>query len=1077
MDSFHAAIQISTPLTDSAWEVLKPRLIAQRELGEEREKARIAAEKAAEARLEEKKQEEARSKQAKENADRDWDEKQNPVRDLLTGFANEIIKNDWDDGKSVSKETCAKFAADVLLYVRKRFYDQISIEDEAAREAGEPIKEDPALGPPTRKLILENMKWVYDTRIKSLTEPFRKELFLCHDCDSNTKFYGFEGVIQHFAAKHTTLLSSGSIVVHWRAEWPEHSPFHPDPTSLKSAHHPQGQSHNSQQYGYSSYHSPGSAAAQPYSNGAVTSYHESYSRGPRPSSTYQDRQLGYSGSSSLGEFGQSDYRYGPSPGYYGQQNSYPAGAGYIDYPPHDQGPPHHSHEASRVDYGRPLPPGGRKYREPYPPYEAGPPPNEPHRPEAIDPVPVGIGPPVDRHAFKQHLEVMAAFAREIWTTVNSVKDIPTGVKFYVLIYHVVTRVKNRYGYEPSLEMFTEGVESQHLMRPIKHATGAVGCRTCVADARDPRYAQYGPRPSLERMYQLPSLLRHFKASHIDRPEQPMYGYPQLPDWKQDMVELPEEALVSALIHAPGMDDQKLRLLADAFPLSFANPLPRLGPSASTGSSVVPPAAAYNDPQGPSLGTLLSYSTSPAMPADVQNHREQELQHYNGIRYKSGSTGYDLGQSIDAKGLAYRDTRIQDIPPNALASDARLTQQQTSSNGARDMQDPSLGIDVTMEREPSYDPRHSDLVFAPKGTQPRPASRSNLGHKSREPHEMDEGSEDGEVGPISASANGITQNVPQIEGQSAADQFFQNYEKDNSQTNLVSSARNPSKANTASRSSWLKVHDTTDQNSRVSAESYDEYSRNYRDSRAGDGSFGHTPVYRERSWNENDAAVAAGAAPVREYDPDGRLPRISRGLVDGNRYAERPDQILAMSRSSQYQEYVVEPEAAPHDYGSRYRHEPSGHAQYSGQSRSPRPGSATRHGEAYQSRRHDQQSRSGRYGNDNRVGTSQTPASYVPEDLKHSLQIPASSTERAYVEDPRYGSTHRAEYVRVTPRPEDVRGGYVVGPPAERSASANYAHYEDTRGGPIYVERPAFQADVRLYEREDPRYESRRLRYG
>ena len=1085
MDSFHAAIQISTPLTDSAWEVLKPRLIAQRELGEEREKARIAAEKAAEARLEEKKQEEAMLKQAKESADRDWDEKQSPIRDLLTEFAAETIKNDWDDGKSISKDNCTKFAADVLLYVRKRFYEQIAAEDRAAREAGEPIKQDPATGPPTRKLVLENMKWVYDTKIKSLTESFRKELFLCHDCDSNTKFYGFEGVIQHFAAKHTNLLSVGSIVVHWRAEWPEHSPFHPDPTSFKPAYHPLGQSQNGQQYGHSSYQSPGSgqqatpSTGQPFAGPVVVPpSHETYSGGPRPSK-YQDRHSGYPPNQSIYEPGHASYRYGPSPAYHGHQNLYPAATSYLDYPPYEHGPPpHHAYPPSGNDYGRPAPPlRERKYREPYLPFEPGPPHNDPHRPEVIGPITAGIEPPVDPHTFKQHLEVMAAFAREIWTTVNSVKDIPTSVKFYVLIYHVVTRVRTRYGYEPGLDMFTEGIENQHLMRPIKHATVAVGCRTCLADAKDPRYAQYGPPPILERMYQLPSLLRHFRTSHINGSDQPVYGFPpQLPDWTQDMVDLPEEAVVSALIQAPGMDDQKLRLLADAFPQSFPNPLPRIGVLGGNSSSIVPPAVSYNGPQDPSFGASFSYNASPVTPADVRgSHREPGSQNYMGTNYEAGSIGYDPSQSIDANGHAYRDNRSQNVQANTLASDVRLAhQQRPASNGPRATHDPNRSAEITMEREPSYDPRHSDLVFASKGTQARPASRSNLGRRSREPHMTDEGSEDGEVGPISASAHGLTRNDIQIEGQLAADQFFQNFEKDKSRSNLVSSARNDPAANTTPRSNWLKAQDPADPNSRVSAESYDEYTRN---SRNRDGSLGHTPVFREHSWNETETSTAAVVGSTREYNLDGRLPRNSRGFIEGDRYAERQDPIPAISRSSHYQKYVIEPGAAAHDYGDRYRYEPSNHDQYSGRPRSPRPGSSIRNGEAYQNRKHDHQSRSGRYGADYRVRASPAPASYVPEDLKHSLQIPTSSSERAYVEDPRHTSSYGAEYVRVATRPEDVRGGYIVGPPAEHSSSAEYAQYEDTRGRSVYVEHPAYPADVRLYEREDPRYGSRRVKYG
>ncbi len=96
--------------------------------------------------------------------------------------------------------------------------------DIASRAAGnEPLFEAPN-GPFTRKLTLENMKWLFDVKVKPLTEPYMKELFYCRSCEANNKLYGFEGVVQHYAAKHTSSLSLGSVVVHWRAEWPEAPP-------------------------------------------------------------------------------------------------------------------------------------------------------------------------------------------------------------------------------------------------------------------------------------------------------------------------------------------------------------------------------------------------------------------------------------------------------------------------------------------------------------------------------------------------------------------------------------------------------------------------------------------------------------------------------------------------------------------------------------------------------------------------------------------------------------------------------------------------------------------------------------
>jgi hypothetical protein len=71
-----------------------------------------------------------------------------------------------------------------------------------------------------------------------------------------------------------------------------------------------------------------------------------------------------------------------------------------------------------------------------------------------------------------------------------------------------------------------------------------------------------------RSFQLSSLVTHFKIQHL--PQNPRM------DWTKDMIEQPDPEIVTTLIRSPGMDDEKLRLIAAAFPLSFTTPLPRIG---------------------------------------------------------------------------------------------------------------------------------------------------------------------------------------------------------------------------------------------------------------------------------------------------------------------------------------------------------------------------------------------------------------------------------------------------------------------------------------------------------------------
>lgn len=80
MDSFAAALQIAMPLTDQAWEHLRPRLLAQREAAEKQEQEQHAKNQFLLQQAEERKQQEAQLKEAKEILDREWEESQKSVR-------------------------------------------------------------------------------------------------------------------------------------------------------------------------------------------------------------------------------------------------------------------------------------------------------------------------------------------------------------------------------------------------------------------------------------------------------------------------------------------------------------------------------------------------------------------------------------------------------------------------------------------------------------------------------------------------------------------------------------------------------------------------------------------------------------------------------------------------------------------------------------------------------------------------------------------------------------------------------------------------------------------------------------
>lgn len=586
MDSFQAAMQISQPMTDQAWEILRPRLLSQLPYAERREKEQIQQTEILAEEYRQRRQQEAQLKETKENFDREWENHQAPVRHRIGVLATETIESRWAGGKAVTKESSPKFAADVLLDVRQRFYAALAQEDEAALAAGEPVKTDLPNGPPTRKLILENMKWLFDTKIKPLTDHFQRELFLCNGCDGNFKFYGFEGVIQHYAAKHTTALSMGNIVVHWRSEWPEHPPFNPNPSVAKTNYYkiptpappvqasavrdprgpitygnlvqaadpsaPTGASlHQTPQHPAVGYQNPYPGPRQEGRSQALPT--QSYP----PTNSSHTAGAGYSGAHN--GYGSSAASYNPFPiaqqGPTAQYGSFPGQQGNPAFP---QGqlatvPPGYFPESSTNNYGGRLTvyPGN---------FQKG--------PLAIIPQ-VHNAPGQVSDLYQRQMDEMAKHAKEVFTAIGGVKDLPGSVRIHVVIQHTVARFKVSFPNEPSLSMFIDGLDHNAVMRPVRSVNG-LGCRTCMKNGTG------------AKLYTLPHLVNHFRTAHVEMVQ--MLGYPQAPelDWKHDMIDYPDLSVISRLLNANGMTDAKLSLIAFVFPDAFPTPLPSLRSRTDTG---------------------------------------------------------------------------------------------------------------------------------------------------------------------------------------------------------------------------------------------------------------------------------------------------------------------------------------------------------------------------------------------------------------------------------------------------------------------------------------------------------------
>ena len=560
MESFQAALQISTPLTERAWEILRPRLLAQREEAETREAAitehaRVIQQTTGD--------HEFHLKDNCDASDREWELAQAPMRESLAAHADAIIVEKWAAGAVITKNNAPVFAADVLLSSRATLCDGISSQ---GLRYDQPGMQQAQLS--HRRLTLETMKWLYDQKIKPLTEHLQRELFLCNGCESNSKFYGFEAVIQHYAAKHTSALSLGNVVVNWRAEWPDEPPFHPSPRLMN------GSSHSANVHAkdeirtqiHQTFHLPTNATYMennPAPNPMVPAVTSTLGLAGYPSTS-----VAHSASSqALSEPFVSNGEYHPS--HFDQEHQ-----GYAS-----QSTPNTLQVPDQQLYpnGASHPSGTSMVFVP-----AG---TNGHSTAAHDnlntfvrngyPAPLGT-----TDLYHTQLNEMAGHARDVWFGTSGIKDMPQSVRIYVVIQHVVCRFEQKYTNEPSISMFIDGLNHNAAMRPVRSLNG-LACKTCAGttNARADDITQ-GPVSTSERkLFTLPLLLNHFRSVHVEksRPTVDLQTGMESSklDWKRDMIDLPDAPHITKLMSAPGIDDKKLQLIAWVFPGLFPDPLPKL----------------------------------------------------------------------------------------------------------------------------------------------------------------------------------------------------------------------------------------------------------------------------------------------------------------------------------------------------------------------------------------------------------------------------------------------------------------------------------------------------------------------
>ncbi|EME87825.1 uncharacterized protein MYCFIDRAFT_213034 [Pseudocercospora fijiensis CIRAD86] len=489
METFQAAMQITSPLTDSAWDVLKPRILAQREAAELAEHERASVLAALQASVPMPIPEDIISRPARETYDREYQDAQMPLRKRLGEYADDLINGQWKGGKMLDRDNIPIFAVQVLLHVKKCY--TADKESGALAELEPPPRQEGSNQPTPSEspfLSLDNMKWVYENKVRPFTDNQRKEHFVCAGCEDKPKLFAFEGLIQHYGAKHTSDFSKGNIIVHWEtAKWPDRPPFQTNPSLFikpdrrvsdyrsqgRARNTPQGQGHDSPFNG-----APAGSHATPYANG----------------------------------------RHSQSPGY----------------PPPQYGQAHPVAQANGYFHEQSLP-----------------------------------GKPQVESSHDDEMNQLSSDVREVWDALGGIKNLLECVRIQTVIHHAVARFKSRFNHQPVLDLLTDALATSDSIRPLKHVSG-LACKSCISVSPSKDQTSYWGRIRGWKLYNMSSLITHFKLMH--QPETPFGAA----DWTANMIEVPERATLKDLMLSPGMNDEKLALIAAAFPAAFPSPLPKIG---------------------------------------------------------------------------------------------------------------------------------------------------------------------------------------------------------------------------------------------------------------------------------------------------------------------------------------------------------------------------------------------------------------------------------------------------------------------------------------------------------------------
>jgi hypothetical protein len=634
--AFRDTMQITTPMTDSQWNnMLKPKILEEREAAELQEHQRAQQLAVLQAAMPSTVPDETFTRPAKEVYDKDYEQSQEPLRQKLGEYASDRINGRWLQGRALDRDSAPLFAVDVLLHVR-----QCYIADRDAGNLSSVIEGAPKFHlakqstPPLEPFLsLDNMKWVFDNKVRSYTDPFRRELFICAGCaeDRKPKWFAFEGLIQHYGAKHTSAFSKGNVVVHWQtAEWPDEPPFFENPAAFVKAERKFS-----------------GAKAHGRSKGTPQASVDETIRSTAPAALLSDNPVFSAGQApALGQNG------------------------------------HHATDHAQAGYG--------------------------HQYQTLQ----------QKITKEEQVAKMSGDAREIWDQLDGVKELREAlecVRMYTVLHHMVTRFMERYYHAPGLDLLTDALATNELMKPMK-STQTLACKTCTADQIDGTADQisYYARIRKMKLYNISALVTHFKLTH--QPDGVL-------SWDLNLIELPDNPLVGELIRTPGMDDNKLRLIAAAFPDAFPKPLPQIGTVLEA-----PP-----DP-GPDTG-LASRLVKKLTKGQPQSKKKRKGQHFAHERTASIEPSTDSREEeYDPRRPMFVDKKPAELDPSRFDTDLARKDEPSgnSTPGNFNLAPETLAALNALQAHPTAVPAESDTRYrspSVKREESRTASAQNAAPSS------------------------------------------------------------------------------------------------------------------------------------------------------------------------------------------------------------------------------------------------------------------------------------------------------------------------------------------------------------